>query len=150
MEFELNELQLVYLRKIKKQRSLFFLKALTGLFLIPIGTLLLGSLAGLIILGSIALLLGGIPMIVLYIKRILPLLKDIKESTGEMVKIQISRKHFFPLTNEYYIFFANPSIPNIKVDYLTYQHYKVGDYFSIGQSKYSKIVFEDYDRYDIV
>ncbi len=150
MEFELNELQIAYLEKIKKQRTSFFLKALGGLFLIPLATILLGSLVGLLIYGSIAFVLGGIQMIILYIKRIIPLRKDLKHQTGIKIKLQVIRKQFFPLTNEYYLFFNDTNIPNIKVDSVSYNHYKDGDYYTIGQSKHSKIIFEDYERFDLV
>jgi len=150
MEFDLKDSHVEYLNKIKKQRTTFFLKALGGLLIIPLSLILTGSIGGMLFFLFIVMILGGIPMIILYIKRIVPLSKDIKNKVGVKLKLQVIRKQFFPLTNEHYLFLAATTIPNVKVDRSTFKHYQEGDYYTIDQSKHSKITFEDYDRYDIV
>lgn len=167
MEFELNTNQLDYLKRIRRVRARFILKVYVGLLTIPIFFIIMSiSENGLphelnwsiiiehfyvpIFISILIIVLASIPIIIIYLVRLHPLAKDIRKRTGIKKNKQIIRKNYFHLTDEYYLFFQEVKMPNIKVDHLTYNHYAVGDYFSISTAKYSKEVFENYDRFEIL
>lgn len=166
MEFELNEIQIAYLKRIRKVRGLFVLKALSALLLLPIFVLVLfiigdglpaftwiewkEQFGGIMMFLFVTLLVLALPFLAAYFFRLLPLQRDLNSGKAVKVNKQIVFKRHFPITNEYYFFFEEKYVPNIKVDALTYSHYSVGDYFSIKMTKRSKIIFEDFDRFEIV
>ena len=88
--------------------------------------------------------------IINYLRRIIPLNKDINKCIGEQLDRKIIRKTYFPVTNEYFFFFEEVEIPNIKIDPNTFLDYEEGSFFYIYRAKHSKIVYENYMRFDLV
>lgn len=166
MEFELNELHLHFLKRLRSEKKSFLIKAFVGFIVLastslfaPFGlTILGGAIPGsnwfqqhkyqLIAIVLLALILYKL-IDYFFIKTFAPLNKDIKQKTGVTEKHQIIRKQHFPITDDYFFFFAEMEIPNTPVSSHTFNQYQAGDYFSIQKAKHSKIIFEYVDRYSI-
>ncbi len=165
MKFELKDAHLDHLKRIRKLRNQFTLRVYGGLLMLPVFIMFVTFLGDpepfnlsrfsreyyhIFIFSVFLFSLGAIPVLITFLRKFYPLTKDIHFKTGLKINKQIIRKQHFQLTNEYFLFFHEQDMPNIKVDMSTFKHYKVGDYFSILTAKHSKVVFEDYDRFDIV
>ena len=163
MEFSLKEAQIERLIHLRNHKRAFLIKAFLGFMVLatvtifyPLGVLLfhmklandsqyIYQIGGVIVF---AIILYGL-INYFFLRTIRPLNKDIKNKVGSIEKHQIIRKQHFPITNDYFFFFAEIKIPNIPVDPLTFKYYQPGDYFTIHRAKYSKVVFEDISRQEI-
>lgn len=158
MDFELKNVHIDYLKHIKRLRLRFLLKIYGGLLLLPLSIMVLYLINGEHILDSLGIIIITSPFFMIvaiaiylpFAKKMYLTSKDIRHKSGEKIKRQIIVKRYFPITNDYFFLFAEVKIPNIKIDSLTFSHYQEGDYFTVSIAKYSKIVFEDYERFDLV
>jgi hypothetical protein len=167
MEFELNELHIDYLKKVKKVRirscKIFLSRTALLLFIffaLPFAYIGYDQAQDctaeiyffypfLFIMGAIFLIVG-FSFLVLFFQGILPLTEDINYGKGVKKSVQIINKSYFPITNDYYIFLDSKEPENIKVDHISYSHYQIGDYYTLFEAKYSDVVFEDFDRFEIM
>ena len=168
MEIGLNEKQLIYLKQVYTVRSKFLLGP--TIFFLCILLMILAyqfnnindNLKG---IGLMAIQYKQtafafyflLPTIILLIiisiycwQHLVSIERDIKNRSGEQVDFQILRKAYFPITNECFFFFREEEIPNIQIDHVTFLSYDEGSYFYIYRSLHSKIVFENYLRFDLI
>ena len=84
-----------------------------------------------------------------YIKRVLAYKRDAKSGVKERLAYTITRKEYFPLTNQYFVSFEDPDYPHHETDQETWYNCHEGGYFFIYRGKRSKFVFRDTGKFTI-
>ncbi len=97
--------------------------------------------------------LGGmvvIPGIYLLLKRVLPLKRDADSGVKEKIAYTITRKQYFPLTEQYFVWIDDPENLDREVGEDMYYNCSPGDTIYIYRAIQSKFVFERNGRYDLI
>ncbi len=87
---------------------------------------------------TIILLASGIYF---YINHVLTYKRDARSGVKERVAYTITRKEYFPLTDQYFVSFDDPDYSYHETDRDTWYHCNEGGYFFIHRAKRSKFVF---------
>lgn len=82
--------------------------------------------------------------------RINPLRKDIAAGMKQKIPYTITRKQYFPLTDQYYIWTDKIDNPDHEVDEATYYNCSEGDIIYIYQTPLSKLIFEKDGRHEVI
>jgi hypothetical protein len=88
-------------------------------------------------------------MVLLFILKLRPVTKDLKDRLGVYIdRVVISKSHFQHV-GTYFLFFDDAKLPNKEVSRVEFEKFSVGDVYSVPMSKHSKIVLDGFMNYDL-
>lgn len=86
----------------------------------------------------------------LFIKRINPLRKDLKDGKKYSVNYEVISKQYFPLTNQYFISLNDTDYLHHEVEEPVYEETAEGAEFPIYVTRYARYVFNKNESYTIL
>lgn len=88
--------------------------------------------------------------LIIFFKRINPFKQDLKCGEKEIVPYLITRKEYFPITNQYFVALDDPDYLHHEIDEDTYNQCTEGGYLFLSRAIHSGYVFEINGRFSLM
>lgn len=148
--FQLNEAQLALLKDVYEKRRNLLFGSMTGISLLCLVVYLREMLEepvmAALVYGAIWLYILGI-MAILYLRKVLPVRKDMQLKLGFYKPLRIARKSAFEHVGKCYLFFDDLEFPNKEVSPADYLLLEIGAVYALPCSKCSRIVLDGFANY---